>query len=286
MSEKTLSSNLLAKLAIAFAAIVVAIAMATAPGQAYAAAGSSTEPDDIISVNWTATDPNGGTHACSDTVDLSTLTATTNPVLGALFEKTVDNGDGTTSNQVSVVKTDQYVTIAQILADAEDSYSYTYYDEDLAEDVVVNVDCVASDSWTNGKSLTFNVWNYNKAKTEWTIPSLYTKNNSFTNANMTASLPFYEASGSAISNLTTPLASGVAVIALKSTSVNLANEGLSASDVLTSSVYASLYPTVGYTAGAAVASYDTPRLVWGYDSTLSQQMGNRFPSNIDAINIV
>ena len=211
MSEKTLSSNLLAKLAIAFAAIVVAFAMATAPGQAYAAAGSSTEPDNIISVN--------GTNVDLDAVygSLTSAQLATHTTLGGLF---VQNG------VVKVVKTDKYVKLSELM---------NYLNE----------------SWASGDTMTFDVWgtvkDNNGNVTGWTPPAQYTKFTAFTYDNlMTTYTDFCQASATAI-DTSTVLSTSEAVIALKSTT-EVIPSGSSASAVLSSSSYPTVgYTTGSYT---------------------------------------
>lgn len=237
------TKSMTTKLTVLIAAMAMALFLAVAPGQAFAAAGNQNEPDNIVSVNGTTVD--------LDAVYAKYHDGETQTALGGLFVQ---------SGAVKVVKTDKYVTISDIV-------KYANEEED------------ASITWASGKTVTFDAWNLNSTKTAWEGVAEYTKNKTFTYDNLVTNCKnFYDASSTAI-NTSSALASSEAVIALKSTTVTIPS-GSSASSVLSDDTN---YPTVGYTTGTI--TYDTPRLVWGYNSSVSNQAGNRFPSNIDGITI-
>lgn len=172
-----------ATMLVASAALAVAVVPATA--LADTVVNSTTGPDNVVVVKWTA----AGTTKTAN-VDLDTLAYETT-TLGAQFYKTGWN----------VVKSDKYVKLSTIL-NAAQSGSYK-----------------ASSAWNSSKKLTFKVWNQDKATKEWSVDN-YTKFTEFTYANLLAGTGFYgNATPTILGSVTNSTMYTEPVLALQSTSV-------------------------------------------------------------------
>jgi hypothetical protein len=247
-----------AKKAVTFVC-AAAFACALVPAAALAddePTNSTTQPDNVITISWTAKDSSGKSVSCSDTIDLGQLSASSTPKKGALYYK---------NSTWRVVSTDKYVTLSQVFNAATDTVNGTTYK--------------ASDWWTNSSSLSFKVWNSSTTTdangnkvTTWSTAT-YSKYSNFTKSNIDSSKYFYgDCAGS--TDGTTPN-DGAAI-----------SGGIIALQTATTTTSSTENATAAL--NEATSTADSPRFLMGQTGTGHESVdcgGNRFPSNIESITI-